>query len=484
MFGVPFNINRPPPRPLASRPVIPSPQGGPSTLRDHARPSSTACSFEDPSLRATFGSLRVLDSALPKEYIVGRAPECDLILAGKYSDMISRKHCKLIWNSTQTHIVDLNSVNGTWVNFRRLADNEVRVLRHKDRISFTPVPFDGRPKYNATGAAFFDSTLGQAHALEYLYLEHNIDTLARRLSPVGRIVRQSLDELQRVHMVINACKHREDKVWGASQTRADAQTYRGFLDRSDRPETPCYKPPLPIHMDAEARRLLSKKPGLLAGPEDPNGLPADHPDLVWWRGVRYKHVLNVRPPPLEIRQWSMLYNLPVGLHTHWPIVSSAPYGGQHLEISPERREYLFRETYTDYPFIPISSLKRPRADERDEDDERPAKRMALLTETNISPNTSRPQGTLRAPSALPPLVVAAGRPAIRHLPSSKKNRTRPDVLSGDVNRHISSNLDQVHVDSSVKHVKPEVRKRKREPEINEKSDDMPITKSRRTGESP
>lgn len=186
---------------------------------------------------------------------------------------------------------------------------------------------------------------------------------------MGCVVKQSLDELHRVRSVIQTAREhiryaricylvtyvliflrRRSITSSANQANAVVQTYRGSLDRPDRPETPCYQPPWPLHMTPEAHRLLDKK-GLQTGPEDPNGYPADHPDLVWERGVQFRHVPNVRRPPLEMRQWSMLYNLPVGLHMHWPIISSAPYGSQHSEIGTKRREYLFRTFYTDYPSV-------------------------------------------------------------------------------------------------------------------------------------
>lgn len=132
MFGIPFNIHEARPRPSIIQPAFPSLPALTGERRAIHSPCSTMSGREDPRLRATFGSLCILDSALPQEYVVGRASDCDFVLGGKYSDMISmfiwptsyhkltrregRKHCKLIWNGAQMSIVDMKSVNGTWVS--------------------------------------------------------------------------------------------------------------------------------------------------------------------------------------------------------------------------------------------------------------------------------------------------------------------------------------------------------------------------------
>ena len=138
-----------------------------------------------------------------------------------------RKHCKLVWDGTRTSIVDLGSVNGTWVstfqthtyphsfdfiqvNFKRLADREVRILHDKDRISFTALPFDARMVYNSMREMFYDSTLGQPHALEFTYQEYAGEAFPTTILLVEHVVRRSLNELLRIRTVVRDVLEQED----------------------------------------------------------------------------------------------------------------------------------------------------------------------------------------------------------------------------------------------------------------------------------
>ncbi len=51
-----------------------------------------------------------------------------------FNKMISRRHCKIIRNEMQYSVVDLGSVNGTFVNKRRLAPNTSHVIHNGDII--------------------------------------------------------------------------------------------------------------------------------------------------------------------------------------------------------------------------------------------------------------------------------------------------------------------------------------------------------------
>ncbi|VDC05657.1 unnamed protein product [Peniophora sp. CBMAI 1063] len=323
---------------LSARTDIPS--GGP------------ASGEETPLLKITLGPLRILESTLPREYTIGRANTNDIVLGGKYSRLTSREHCKLIWDGNGLSILDLHSTNGTWINTRRLADDEVYLLHDSDKVTFTPVPLDDRtPADDPGGCTFFESRLGGRHALQCLYTEHTLSTLETKMSSVGAAVRRSLDELVRIRRAISPL---DARTQGHANPAVDtSRTYRGSLDRPQRPETPVYGGPLPLHDDPEQRERLRMRPGgLWSGPEDPNGLPADHPDLIWRRGVRYKHTPGVCPPPLEMRQWSELYSLPVGLHDEWSMISPIAYGGfRHLTDAERTRLIPYvRDTYPDYVF--------------------------------------------------------------------------------------------------------------------------------------
>lgn len=52
--------------------------------------------------------------------LIGRHPECDVIL--ETSPKISRKHCFVAVADTRLYVRDLESMNGVWVNGRRVTD--------------------------------------------------------------------------------------------------------------------------------------------------------------------------------------------------------------------------------------------------------------------------------------------------------------------------------------------------------------------------
>ncbi|KZV71505.1 hypothetical protein PENSPDRAFT_751741 [Peniophora sp. CONT] len=292
--------------------------------------------LDDPQLKAIFGPLRLLTFDSPKEYSVGRTPDNDFVLKGKYATFTSRSHCKLVWDGSHMTITDLQSLNGTWVNQSRLADGEVRILHHRDTVAFTPLPIDNRPIMSgrrAIGREFWECSILGRDALEFEYHEYGMgddfETMAT-LSPAGRAVRRSLAELDRIRNVIRhlPSSRGDSRIAASRQDERVAQTYRGSLDRPDRPLTPFYIPPLPIDLTPELHddKQFRRADFVIPGREDPNGLLADHPNIIWHNGVRYKHIPGIRPPPCEMLHWSNYYNLPVGLHIDWPLFSSVPYG--------------------------------------------------------------------------------------------------------------------------------------------------------------
>ncbi|KZV71548.1 hypothetical protein PENSPDRAFT_721187 [Peniophora sp. CONT] len=288
--------------------------------------------LNDPLLRATFGPLRLLALGPPRDYYAGRTPDNDFIVTGKSAHLASRKHCKLTWDGDQMTIMDLQSSNGTWVNGSRLADGEVRTLRDQDRVAFTPAACGGRVDVKPD-VPFWS---GPNYALRCVYDEYKLEgDCEATLSPAGRVVRRSLAELHRIrHSIRNIPSPRRVRTSGhtteSSEEGKTALSYRGSLDRPDRPQTPFYIPPLPIDLTPELRRDKRFRLAnfVKPGPEDPDGVLADHPSIIWHDGVRYKHVPGIRSPPWEILHWSNYHNLPVGLHIDWPLFSSVTYGAR------------------------------------------------------------------------------------------------------------------------------------------------------------
>ena len=89
------------------------------------------------------------------------------------------------------------------VNESRLADDETRVLCNGDVVTFTPFPFDDRPSLPWKGQyrKYPDHLFGGPFAIRSVYTEYKMDDL-RTLSPVGRVVRRSLAELERVRKAV------------------------------------------------------------------------------------------------------------------------------------------------------------------------------------------------------------------------------------------------------------------------------------------
>jgi phosphoserine phosphatase RsbU/P len=70
------------------------------------------------------------------ETVIGRHPECTIVID---SNMVSRKHAKVVRNGDDFFIEDLGSGNGTTVNAQRIAGRTR--LAHDDRVKLGPVLF-------------------------------------------------------------------------------------------------------------------------------------------------------------------------------------------------------------------------------------------------------------------------------------------------------------------------------------------------------
>ncbi|KZV61676.1 hypothetical protein PENSPDRAFT_693219 [Peniophora sp. CONT] len=325
-------------------------------------PPPIGLEHENIGLIAMLGPLRVFSSTPPRVFSIGRARDCDFVLSGLYSDIPSRKHCVLVWDGAYMSITDSQSTNGTWLNSRRLADGETCLLHDKDRIAVSALPLDRRLNLSGSGRVFDSCTLGNMNALEFQYSEHTLETLVDQISPACRAVRQATDELLRIRRVVRSVRRprQYSPTFSVSTGPMDVTTrvYRGPLDREDRPKTPVYAPPLPFNDAPNVFNDPSARKAIVSGPEDSDGLPADHPDLIWTDGVRYKHLPGVRPPPLEMRQWSNYYGLPVGLHAYWPIISTIAFGARTRAVASDYLKNLViyvRRIRPDWPLLDVST---------------------------------------------------------------------------------------------------------------------------------
>ena len=75
------------------------------------------------------------------EYVIGKkADAVDGVLS--FNKMISRIHCKIIQKDGQFFIEDLQSANGTYVNYEKLNPHSPRLLKNGDRIRLANSDFE------------------------------------------------------------------------------------------------------------------------------------------------------------------------------------------------------------------------------------------------------------------------------------------------------------------------------------------------------
>jgi len=70
--------------------------------------------------------------------LIGRHPECDVLI--EVSQKISRKHCFVAVADNRCYVRDLESMNGVWVNGRRVTDSTL--LKLGDELMIGDVPFE------------------------------------------------------------------------------------------------------------------------------------------------------------------------------------------------------------------------------------------------------------------------------------------------------------------------------------------------------
>ncbi|KZV64191.1 hypothetical protein PENSPDRAFT_757463 [Peniophora sp. CONT] len=304
----------------------------------------------DPRHVASIGPLRLLWDSSPQTYVVGRAPDCDLLLP-EHSDYAGWKHCELGWSGRNVTIKDLASTNGTWVNCKRLYDGELRVLRHGDLIHLSPDPLLKRAGESKNE---LPNSFNGISPLELQIRYHSRDDLVHRgLSGVGCVVRDCLDELENIRLKLERIRAGLKPRGKSGNTDLQViPSYRAGRDRreinyTDRPQTPIFVPPpaLPLEetwpelfvklvvpdLDApwdEAKALRRPRRDEFFDVQiihDPDAPPMDHPDIIFRNCVVVNEDVNVHVPP-ELLRWSNRYCLPLGLHRGWPDFSSVPYG--------------------------------------------------------------------------------------------------------------------------------------------------------------
>ncbi|VDB96878.1 unnamed protein product [Peniophora sp. CBMAI 1063] len=283
---------------------------------------------QSPFLMASLGTLRFPAHMHPLELTIGGAPECDLVLSGPFSKFISRKHCVLRWDGSRLTIMDLQTVNGTWVNLIRLHDGETRVLKDKDVVHLTFAAF-GLHSRNACESI-----------LALTYREHTFSDISATLSSGSCVVRKAMDELSRIRETVKNTRHprsNNDEEANTTSAGESVRTYRGVLDRLGRVRTPVLPPPQPLDLDREDMRMQMRNGGWgRKSTSEKVVLRRDDPNIIW--GTSCVSMYAGHGLPDEIKKWSNYHHLPVGLHDDWPLVSPTPYGCRSSLPWPKRRE--------------------------------------------------------------------------------------------------------------------------------------------------
>ena len=105
----------------------------------HASGTVTLQIAQSPSDQADF----YIESPGAEGYIIGRSdssthylPDIDLATFGAREKGLSRRHAALVSHRDHVHIIDLGSMNGTFVNGKRLPANVAYGLSKGDKLTF------------------------------------------------------------------------------------------------------------------------------------------------------------------------------------------------------------------------------------------------------------------------------------------------------------------------------------------------------------
>lgn len=82
-------------------------------------------------LKSTLVTTSQLLRLKPSDYIIGRDPDCDIVVADPY---VSRKHAKIFYREGKWFIEDIGSRNGTFVDGEDIRGREAVELRENMEI--------------------------------------------------------------------------------------------------------------------------------------------------------------------------------------------------------------------------------------------------------------------------------------------------------------------------------------------------------------
>jgi len=117
---------------LAARDIVSSSE---QTLVCNNIPVTATIAAEDSAVLKTRNNTYYLNRL---EISAGRSPSSDIRIEDK---TVSLRHCSLSLKSKQWCIVDLGSINGTWINDTKLSPNKVTEINDNDEIRIGNVHF-------------------------------------------------------------------------------------------------------------------------------------------------------------------------------------------------------------------------------------------------------------------------------------------------------------------------------------------------------
>ncbi|KZV66532.1 hypothetical protein PENSPDRAFT_654847 [Peniophora sp. CONT] len=301
------------------------------------------------------------------KYSLGRNPQSDIVLD---SPLFEWSFCNLLWDGRdEVRIEDLSTVNGIWINRRRLAPGESRILREGDLVFLSicelATPEDGE----TPPPTYYDK--GDDHA--YIYHQYTDrppplpplhQSIWVRLDRLGRARRRIEDELARLEREREAVMSEEHIIFESLPEpptfvrSAAADSLQETLDKWEgiRKQEPfwmklpedfrelCRPDTDPLPYAARWRDTYStctrvRHPPLPWGPPvggwtqvyHRSGWPDwNNPDLVWGGVLPLDQSRPLTIPP-SIIYWSAKYKLPVYAHPRFDQESTRVYARPYAQ---------------------------------------------------------------------------------------------------------------------------------------------------------
>ncbi|VDB82620.1 unnamed protein product [Peniophora sp. CBMAI 1063] len=195
----------------------------------HVASASLAPECAHPLLYASFipmdttGEVTRIDLHKPqRSYSVGRNPNSDIFFKSRNFDW---SVCKVEWDGRdEVRVVDKGSVNGVWVNRKRIAPHGFSVLHHGDIVFFSLCKLEGGWRGRTPPSLRYQS------GDNYAYTFHQYTDRLPPLVDADQAARARLDELERT------CRRIDEELEKLRQERESVVSERqSILDGFPQP---------------------------------------------------------------------------------------------------------------------------------------------------------------------------------------------------------------------------------------------------------